>query len=135
MYNGPVTDTATQTLPRESTDERTKRPRLWNVVLLNDDDHTFEYVIKMVRRLFAHPVEKALQTAKRVDSEGRAVLLTTHLEHAELKRDQVHAFGPDRAVAACAGAMSAVLEPAEFGGEEGDSGGDPPDRGSEGRAG
>jgi ATP-dependent Clp protease adaptor protein ClpS len=129
-----VTDTATQTRPRETTDERTKRPRLWNVVLLNDDDHTFEYVIGMVRRLFGHPAEKALHVARKVDSDGRAVLLTTHLEHAELKREQVHAFGPDRAIASCAGAMSAILEPADFGGEDGDSGGDPPDRGSQGPA-
>jgi hypothetical protein len=30
-----------------------------------------------------------------VDTTGRVIVLTTSLEHAELKRDQIHAFGPD----------------------------------------
>jgi ATP-dependent Clp protease adaptor protein ClpS len=40
------------------------------------------------------------------------IVLTTTKEHAELKRDQIHAFGPDKRIPRCAGAMSAVIEPA-----------------------
>ncbi|MCB9838130.1 MAG: ATP-dependent Clp protease adaptor ClpS [Phycisphaeraceae bacterium] len=102
---------------------RTDRPWLWNVVLLDDDDHSYEYVINLSRKLFAHPVERAFEIARTVDSRGRAVLLTTHKEHAELKRDQIHAFGRDRLISACKGAMSAIIEPAEH---QGDEPGDPP---------
>lgn len=90
----------------------------WNVVLLDDDAHTYEYVIEMVVSLFGHSKERAYEIAKKVDEEGRAVLLTTHKEHAEFKRDQVHAFGPDRRMAESAGSMSAIIEPAECGGED-----------------
>lgn len=100
----------------------------WNVVLLDDQDHSYEYVIRMVMELFGHPMEKAFQIARRVDEDGRAVCMTTHKEHAELKRDQITAFGKDPMIMGCKGSMSAVIEPAEFDGEEdgtgrGDGGG------------
>jgi len=37
-------------------------------------------------------------------------VLTTTKEHAELKRDQVHAFGADRLLARSKGSMSATIE-------------------------
>lgn len=94
-------------------EQRTRRQPPYNVILLNDDDHTFEYVIEMLKALFGHPVEKGYQLAKLVDSTGRAVVCTTSLERAELKRDQIHAFGPDPRIPRCKGSMTAELEPAE----------------------
>ncbi len=117
-----MTDTPTKPLvsPQTGTKPETKQPWLWHVVLLNDEEHTYEYVIRMVQQLFNHPVEKAFNLAKKVDTEGRAVCITTHKEHAELKRDQIHAFGRDPLMAISKGSMSAVLEPAEFDGDGGD---------------
>lgn len=110
--------------PETRTDTRrgTDPPRRWNVVLLNDDDHTYEYVIAMVQKLFGHPVPRAFQIAKNVDTQGRAICLTTHKEHAELKRDQIHGYGADPLMRESKGSMSAVIEPADFGDgeEEGD---------------
>ncbi len=108
-----MTETLTQTDVRQDEQTETKQPWLWNVVLLDDDDHTYEYVIRMLHSVFAMPIEKAFKAAETVDADGRAVLLTTHKEHAELKRDQVHGFGRDVLISSCAGSMSAVLEPAE----------------------
>ena len=85
----------------------------YNVVLMNDDDHSYEYVIEMLGALFAHPVERAFTMAEEVDRAGRVIVLTTHKERAELKRDQIHAYGVDERVATCQGSMSAVIEPAE----------------------
>jgi ATP-dependent Clp protease adaptor protein ClpS len=92
-----------------------KPPKLppWNVVLLNDDEHSYEYVIEMLGNLFAHPKEKAYQMAKEVDTTGRVIVLTTHKEKAELKRDQIHAYGADKLIAACKGSMSSIIEPAD----------------------
>ena len=100
---------------RPALERTTKQLPPWNVVLLNDDDHTYEYVIAMLSSVFAHPVELAFKIAKTVDTQGRAVCLTTHKELAELKRDQILGFGADRLIDGCAGAMSAIIEPAEFG--------------------
>lgn len=96
------------------TDERKKPKRQppYNVVLWNDDDHTYEYVIGMMIRLFGHSFQRAFEIAKTVDTHGKAIVLTTTLEHAELKRDQIHAFGRDKQIEDCAGAMYATIEPA-----------------------
>jgi ATP-dependent Clp protease adaptor protein ClpS len=90
---------------------RPKRQPRYHVVLWNDDDHTYQYVIAMLRQLFGHPPERGFVLAKQVDRDGRVVVLTTTKEHAELKRDQIHAFGADRLLARSKGSMSASIEP------------------------
>ena len=85
----------------------------YHVILLDDNDHSYEYVMQMLRELFAHPLEEGFRIADEVNRSGRAIVLTTHKEKAELKRDQIHAFGADRLVATCKGSMSAIIQPAE----------------------
>src|SRR6201993_476248 len=94
---------------KEEREEKTKRQPPYNVVLLNDDDHSFEYVIHMLQRLFGHPPEKGYQMAYEVHTQGRVIVETTTMERAELKRDQIHAFGPDPMIARCKGSMSATI--------------------------
>jgi ATP-dependent Clp protease adaptor protein ClpS len=99
----------------ERTDARKKpkrQPR-YNVILWNDDDHSYEYVILMMKDLFGHEVEKGFKIAKEVDKQGKAICLTTTREHAELKREQIHAYGADKLIARCKGSMSATIEPVE----------------------
>jgi ATP-dependent Clp protease adaptor protein ClpS len=84
----------------------------WNVVLHNDEEHTYEYVIAMLGQLFGHPQERAYQMAKEVDTAGRVIVCTTHKERAEFKRDQIHAFGADPLMSISKGSMSASIEPA-----------------------
>jgi ATP-dependent Clp protease adaptor protein ClpS len=106
-------------LPDVDTDTRTesdwalKHQPPYHVVLLNDDDHSYDYVILMLKDLFGHPIEKGFLLAREVDRTGRAIVLTTTLERAELKVEQIHAYGPDPGIARCKGSMSAVAEPAE----------------------
>jgi ATP-dependent Clp protease adaptor protein ClpS len=109
-----MSDTITlPAVPKARPEERTKRQPPYNVVLLDDDDHTFEYVITMLQQLFGYPREKGFQMANEVHHSGRCIVLTTTKEHAELKRDQIHAFGPDPLSSKdCKGSMSAVIEPA-----------------------
>lgn len=107
---------ATAVAPARPRPDKKKKPKNlppFHVILLNDDDHSYEYVIEMLQVLFGHPPEKGYQMAKEVDSEGRVIVLTTHKEMAELKRDQIHAYGEDPRVATCQGSMSATIEPAE----------------------
>ena len=83
----------------------------YNVVLLNDDDHTYDYVIEMLGVIFGYGAEKAFQMAKEVDSAGRVIVWTGPLEQAEFKRDQIHAYGKDWRIPRCKGSMSAIVEP------------------------
>jgi len=87
-----------------------KQPRS-HVILWEDADHSYDYVVLMMKQVFRHPIETGFQIAKEVDSSGRAICLTTTLEHAELKRDQIHSFGKDELIARCKGSMSATIEP------------------------
>ena len=96
----------------ETADSTRIAPR-WHVVLLNDDDHTYEYVIEMLMKLFGHPIERAFEMAREVDTSGRVIVDTTSRERAELKQEQIHAYGKDWRLPRCQGSMSAELEPAE----------------------
>ena len=107
----PLTETLRECRVRQ--DKKPKRQPRYNVILWNDDDHTYEYVIAMLLTVFAHPLEKGFLMAKEVDTTGRVIVLTTTREHAELKRDQIHAFGKDELIANCSGSMSATIEPIE----------------------
>jgi len=92
-------------------DRRPKRQPRYRVVLWDDDDHTYAYVIVMLMKLFGHTAEQGYQMAREVDTQGRVVVLTTTKEHAELKRDQIHAFGKDDLIEGCKGSMWATIEP------------------------
>lgn len=98
---------------REKSRKKPKRQPRYNVILWNDDDHTYAYVMVMMQTLFGHPLEKGYEIAKEVDSRGRAIVLTTTKEHAELKRDQIHAYGKDVLIQGCLGSMFATIEPME----------------------
>lgn len=107
-----VADEADTAAAAPATERRSKpkrQPR-YHVVLWNDNDHTYQYVIVMLEQLFGLSPERGFQIAKEVDRSGRAIVLTTTKEHAELKRDQIHAFGADRLLARSKGAMWATIE-------------------------
>jgi ATP-dependent Clp protease adaptor protein ClpS len=106
-------DAMTTTLPEIQNEQSTRTAPRWHVVLLNDDDHTYEYVVEMLVKLFSHSVDTAFRMACEVDSAGRVVVDTTTKERAELKRDQIHAYGADWRLPRCRGSMSSEIEPAE----------------------
>ena len=103
----PATIQNPETIQRTGDDHASS----YNVVLLNDDDHTAEYVIEMLEKLFAIAPTQAWKHVVEVDSTGRTVVLTCDRPAAEFGRDQIHAFGADWRVAQCKGSMSAVVEP------------------------
>jgi ATP-dependent Clp protease adaptor protein ClpS len=104
----PVVKTAP--LPTQENETRQLPP--YNVVLINDQQHTYDYVINMVRAIFGVTPERGFLIAAEVDKTGRAIVCTTHRELAELRREQVHAYGADQRIATCEGSMSAIIEPA-----------------------
>ncbi len=105
----------TRTAPTAPKPAKAQQPKVlppYHVVLLNDDDHTYEYVIEMLMKLFGHAPEQAFLMACEVDTAERVIVDTTSKERAELKRDQIHAYGPDWRLPRCKGSMSATIEPA-----------------------
>ena len=105
--------TATLVPEKKTVPKRKKRqvPR-YHVVLWDSDDHSFDYVERMLRELFGHTPEECHQMAETVNDEGKVVVLTTTKEHAELKRDQILAYGKDQQSRDCKGSMYATIEAA-----------------------
>ncbi len=98
--------------PAARPDKKSKPIPRYHVILLDDDDHTYEYVIDMLRKLFGFESEQAYVMACEIDNSGRVILDTTTKERAEFKRDQIHAFGRDWRIERCSGCMTCVIEPA-----------------------
>src|SRR5262245_62731641 len=94
--------------PQQEEEVRLQVP--YHVVLLNDDDHTYEYVVEMLGKIFGYGVEKAFLMAREVDTTGRVIVWTGSLEQAEVKRDRIHAYGADPRISRCKGSMSAIVE-------------------------
>ncbi|HEY7117639.1 MAG TPA: ATP-dependent Clp protease adaptor ClpS [Tepidisphaeraceae bacterium] len=92
---------------------RIRRLPPFNVILLDDNEHTYEYVIEMLGKVFGYAEPKGYEMAQTVDASGRVIVMTTHKELAELKRDQILGYGADWRLERSKGPMSAVVEPAE----------------------
>jgi ATP-dependent Clp protease adaptor protein ClpS len=57
----------TITLPKTETSPRTERPRLWKVILLNDDFTPRAFVVKVLQGVF-----------RMTEAEAEGVMLTAH---------------------------------------------------------
>lgn len=94
------------------TKERTRLAPRWNVVLLDDDDHSYGYVVEMLTTLLGHSEATAYRMAVEVDTTGRVIVWTDSRRGAERERERIQAYGADPRIRACRGSMTAVLEPA-----------------------
>jgi len=55
---------------------------LYHVILLNDEDHTYDYVIEMLCKIFGFAGIEGAVTCIEVDTRGTTILLTCELEKA-----------------------------------------------------
>lgn len=85
----------------------------YHVILYDDDEHTYAYVIEMLKAIFGYSFQKAYLMADAVNNEGRVIVATSHKELAELRLEQIQEFGPDPRSENCKGSMTASIEPAE----------------------
>lgn len=93
----------------EETDTDLDKP--FHLILLDDNEHTYQYVILMLGAVFGYGREKAFAIACMVDAAGQAILMTGRKAELETKQNLVHSYGADPLMAESKGSMSAVLEP------------------------
>jgi ATP-dependent Clp protease adaptor protein ClpS len=105
-------DLAPDIAPEIGTTERQQLTPLYHVVLLDDDDHTYDYVVEMLTRIFLLSRDLAFGHAVEVDTTGRTIVMTCELAQAEFGRDQIHGYGADPRMPKSKGSMKAVVEPA-----------------------
>ena len=72
--------------------EKTKitLPKLYKVILLNDDYTTFDFVIEILQKIFNKTQQEAINLTFKVDREGSAIVGIYPYEIAEMKVHQVH---------------------------------------------
>lgn len=71
---------------------KTKPPKQYKVILLNDDFTTMEFVIEVLQNIFGMNRERATQTMLKVHQEGSAVCGIYPKDIAETKVYQVMEF-------------------------------------------
>ncbi len=71
---------------------KTKPPKLYKVILLNDDFTTMEFVIEVLQMFFLMSQERATQVMLQIHNEGSAICGVYPKDIAETKVSQVSAF-------------------------------------------
>jgi ATP-dependent Clp protease adaptor protein ClpS len=102
--------TAPGQVEQQQADARLEPP--YHLVLLDDDDHTYHYVIEMLGTILGYETEKAYTLACIVDAEGRVTVETGSHDQVTRHQRQIHGYGPDPRIARCKGSMSAIVEQA-----------------------
>ena len=100
-------------LPDQEAGESTELAKRYHLVLLDDDDHSYAYVVEMLGRLFGYGKEKAFAIAAMVDGQGRAMVETADYDRVSRDQRRIHDYGPDPRIERCSGSMSALVEEAE----------------------
>lgn len=95
----------------ERRDDAQLAPR-YHLVLLDDDDHSYHYVVELLGHVLGYSAEKAYALACVVDSTGRALVETADHERVVRHQRQIHTYGADPRIPRSKGSMSAVIEAA-----------------------
>jgi len=67
-------------------------PKLYKVMLLNDDYTTFDFVIEILKVVFHKDEEEAINLTLKVDREGSAVVGVYPYEIAQIKIEKTHSL-------------------------------------------
>ena len=76
----------------ENIETGTRPPKLYNVLLFNDDFTTMEFVIEVLQKIFHMEHERAVQTMLKVHKNGSAICGVYTKDIAETKVTQVTSF-------------------------------------------
>ncbi len=96
--------------PRERTETRRFPP--YHVILLNDDHHSCEFVVDVLRKTFGYNEQRSFQLMWQAHTTGRAIIWTGPREVAELKVEQLTSFHEIHADGRKLGPLDCELEPA-----------------------
>lgn len=103
--------TRTTTRPRTDHEEKTRLLPPYQVILINDDHHSMEFVVTVLVRVFGYATERCVQLMFEAHHTGRSVVWTGAKEVAELKVEQVRTFHERRGQRDL-GPLNCVIEPA-----------------------
>lgn len=83
-YNIQMSDTQRQ--KNSELRFRTRKPNKWNVIMLNDDETTMDFVVDVLCDIFRKSEADAERIMMKIHMEGAAVVGTYYLDIAESKK-------------------------------------------------
>jgi ATP-dependent Clp protease adaptor protein ClpS len=81
-----------RTKPKSREQTQTRRIPPYNVILENDDHHSFGFVVEVLCKALGYTQVRAFELTSTAHHTGRAVVWTGPREVAELKADQIRTF-------------------------------------------
>jgi ATP-dependent Clp protease adaptor protein ClpS len=90
MADTPTEPAVAEPRVRPRSDTRTRRVPPYNLILANDEHHSMDFVVGVLRKILGVPMERAVKLMLVAHETGRAVIWTGPREVAELKAEQVH---------------------------------------------
>lgn len=93
-----------------ATETESKSQKAFKVVLFNDEDHTYDYVVELLVHVCQMAKEQAFRCAVEVDLEGRTVV--HYGSHADCLKiaAQITSYGPDHRLMRSRGGMNAEVQ-------------------------
>ncbi len=111
----PVDDSdviAAATRPKELEETNTRLLPPYNVILENDDHHSFEFVLGVLQKALGYSEQKCYQLTMLAHTSGQAVVWTGTKEVAELKMEQMQSFHEIKPDGRKLGPLGVRIEPA-----------------------
>ena len=91
--------------------EQTKTLRRWKVVLYNDEDHTYDYVVELLVAVCAMAREQAFRCAVEVDLTGRTTVFYGTKDDCARISTKINTWGADHRLLRSRGSMNSAIEP------------------------
>ena len=83
---------------------------LFKVVLFDDDEHTYDYVVEMLVDCCSLSKESAFRCAVEVDLSGRTTVFYGTRAECQRRCDRIHAYGADPRLPRSRGSMRAEVQ-------------------------
>jgi ATP-dependent Clp protease adaptor protein ClpS len=84
------------TAPQTDEQSQTRRFPPYHVILLNDDHHSIEFVVGVLRKVFGFAPERAVELTLEAHESGRAVVWTGAREYAEVMGEKLSTYHEHR---------------------------------------
>ena len=111
--NPSLPEVQVTTKPQEKEETRTRLLPPYHVILENDDHHSFEFVVEVLRKALGYTEQRAFALTHHAHTNGRAVVWTGSKEVAELKLEQLRSVHETRVGdGAKLGPLDCRIEPA-----------------------
>jgi ATP-dependent Clp protease adaptor protein ClpS len=103
-----IVETQPERKIEQQTEPKTGLAPRWKVILHDDPVTTFDFVLGVLRKVFAKPAAEAYRITREAHDTGSALVDVLPLEQAEFRCEQVHSLARPLGFP-----LTATLEPAD----------------------